>query len=74
MEISCSFATSLDTPDHIAIAERLGYRRAWCYGTSSSPASGGQAAGAPPVRTRQCRAGGAVEHPDCRILDRPNGA
>ncbi len=31
MEISCSFATSLDTPDHIAIAERLGYRRAWCY-------------------------------------------
>ena len=31
MDISCSFATSLDTPDHIAIAERLGYRRAWCY-------------------------------------------
>lgn len=31
MEISCAFATSLDTPDHIAIAERLGYRRAWCY-------------------------------------------
>jgi 5,10-methylenetetrahydromethanopterin reductase len=31
MEISCSFATSLDTPDHIALAERLGYRRAWCY-------------------------------------------
>lgn len=31
MEISCAFATSLDTPDHIAVAERLGYRRAWCY-------------------------------------------
>ena len=31
LEISCSFATSLDTPEHIAIAERLGYRRAWCY-------------------------------------------
>src|SRR5438874_4383426 len=31
MEISCSFATSLDTPEHIVLAERLGYRRAWCY-------------------------------------------
>lgn len=31
MEISCAFATSLATPDHIAIAERLGYRRAWAY-------------------------------------------
>jgi 5,10-methylenetetrahydromethanopterin reductase len=31
VEISCSFATSLDTPEHIALAEGLGYRRAWCY-------------------------------------------
>ena len=31
MDISCAFATSLDTPDQIALAERLGYRRAWCY-------------------------------------------
>lgn len=31
MEISCAFATSLATPDYIVIAERLGYRRAWCY-------------------------------------------
>jgi 5,10-methylenetetrahydromethanopterin reductase len=31
VEISCAFATSLDTPEHIAVAERLGYRRAWCY-------------------------------------------
>jgi 5,10-methylenetetrahydromethanopterin reductase len=31
MEISCAFATSLETPDYIAVAERLGYRRAWCY-------------------------------------------
>jgi 5,10-methylenetetrahydromethanopterin reductase len=29
--ISCVFAPSLDTPAHIALAERLGYRRAWCY-------------------------------------------
>jgi 5,10-methylenetetrahydromethanopterin reductase len=28
---SCAFAPSPDTPDHIALAERLGYHRAWCY-------------------------------------------
>jgi 5,10-methylenetetrahydromethanopterin reductase len=31
LDISCAFATSPATPDHIAIAEDLGYRRAWCY-------------------------------------------
>ncbi len=31
VEISCAFATSLDTPEHVAIAEELGYRRAWLY-------------------------------------------
>lgn len=31
MELSCTFATSLDTPEHIRIAESLGYDRAWAY-------------------------------------------
>lgn len=31
MELSAAFATSLDTPEHIRIAEDLGYVRAWCY-------------------------------------------
>src|SRR5262245_18080128 len=31
MDISCAFATSTDTPEHIVLAERLGYARAWCY-------------------------------------------
>jgi 5,10-methylenetetrahydromethanopterin reductase len=31
MEISCAFAPSLSSPQHIAIAEELGYCRAWCY-------------------------------------------
>jgi 5,10-methylenetetrahydromethanopterin reductase len=31
LEMSCAFATSLDTPDHVRIAEDLGYRRAWLY-------------------------------------------
>lgn len=31
MDVSCAFATSMETPEHIALAEDLGYRRAWCY-------------------------------------------
>ena len=33
MDISCALAPVPDTPDHIALAERLGYRRAWVYDT-----------------------------------------
>lgn len=33
MEISCAFPTSLDSPGHIALAEELGYARAWLYDT-----------------------------------------
>jgi 5,10-methylenetetrahydromethanopterin reductase len=31
LDISCAFATSMATPDHVAVAEDLGYRRAWLY-------------------------------------------
>lgn len=31
MEISCAFATSMQTPEHIRVAEDLGYQRAWAY-------------------------------------------
>lgn len=33
MHISCAFPTTLDSPDHIATAEQLGYERAWLYDT-----------------------------------------
>jgi 5,10-methylenetetrahydromethanopterin reductase len=33
MDISCAFPPVPDTPDHIALAERLGYRRSWVYDT-----------------------------------------
>src|SRR3978361_893204 len=33
MEISCAFPTTLDSPEHVALAERLGYERAWLYDT-----------------------------------------
>jgi 5,10-methylenetetrahydromethanopterin reductase len=31
VEISCAFAPSMDTPDHVALAETMGYRNAWLY-------------------------------------------
>ncbi|MGE0601904.1 MAG: LLM class flavin-dependent oxidoreductase [Dehalococcoidia bacterium] len=31
IKISCAFATSLATPDHVVVAEELGYHRAWLY-------------------------------------------
>jgi 5,10-methylenetetrahydromethanopterin reductase len=31
--ISAAFATSLETPEHVRIAEQLGYERAWLYDT-----------------------------------------
>src|SRR3954452_10589423 len=33
METSCAFPTALDSPDQIALAEELGYDRAWLYDT-----------------------------------------
>jgi 5,10-methylenetetrahydromethanopterin reductase len=33
MDISCQFATSLYSPEHIAVAEQLGYHRAWLHDT-----------------------------------------
>src|SRR6188472_3043472 len=30
-DLSCAFATSMATPEHVAVAESLGYRRAWLY-------------------------------------------
>src|SRR5258705_12377713 len=31
MDISCGFATATDTPEHVARAEQLGFKRAWLY-------------------------------------------
>lgn len=33
MDVSCAFPTALSSPDDIALAERLGYDRAWVYDT-----------------------------------------
>ena len=31
MRLSCALATSMDTPEHVRVAESLGYERAWLY-------------------------------------------
>lgn len=31
MDVSCAFATTLDSPQHAALAEELGYERAWFF-------------------------------------------
>jgi 5,10-methylenetetrahydromethanopterin reductase len=31
LNISCALAPSVDTPEHVKLAEQLGYRRAWVY-------------------------------------------
>jgi len=31
IEVTCAFATQMATVDHIVLAEKLGYTRAWCY-------------------------------------------
>ncbi|HEX7323665.1 MAG TPA: LLM class flavin-dependent oxidoreductase [Mycobacterium sp.] len=33
LDISAGFATTLSTPEHVQVAEELGYRRAWLYDT-----------------------------------------
>jgi 5,10-methylenetetrahydromethanopterin reductase len=33
MDISCAFPTTLESPQHVALAEELGYARAWLYDT-----------------------------------------
>ncbi|PYN53862.1 MAG: 5,10-methylene tetrahydromethanopterin reductase, partial [Candidatus Rokuibacteriota bacterium] len=33
MDFSCAFPPVPETPDHIALAEKLGYRRAWVFDT-----------------------------------------
>jgi 5,10-methylenetetrahydromethanopterin reductase len=33
MEISCALPTTLESPEHVAIAEELGFTRAWFYDT-----------------------------------------
>ena len=64
--ISCVFAPSLDTPAHIELAERLGYRRAWCYDSPALCADPWMILALAAARTRAIGLGPATLVPSLR--------
>jgi len=66
MELSCALATSMATPDHIAEAERLGYRRAWIYDSPALYPDPWMALALAAVRTSTIGLGPAVLIPSLR--------
>lgn len=60
MEINCVFAPAIDTPDHIVLAEQLGYQRAWVYDVPVSYADTGATLGIAATRTSTIRLGVSV--------------
>jgi 5,10-methylenetetrahydromethanopterin reductase len=66
VDISCAFATSLDTPAHIAVAESLGYRRAWAYDSPALYPDVWVALGLAAERTSRIGLGPAVLVPSLR--------
>src|SRR6202165_3261784 len=68
MEINCVFAPASDTPDHIVLAEELGYTRAWVYDVPVSYADTGITVGMAAARTSTIRLGISVITPHLRHL------
>lgn len=66
MEISCAFPTTLDTPDHIVIAEELGYKRAWIYDTPQQSPDVWMTLALAAVRTSRIALGPGVLVPSLR--------
>ena len=66
MDISCAFAPVPDTPDHIALAERLGYRRSWVYDTPASQLDVWMTLARAAERTRRIELGTGVLIPSLR--------
>jgi 5,10-methylenetetrahydromethanopterin reductase len=66
MDISCAFPTTLDTPDHIVIAEELGYGRAWIYDTPQQSPDVWMTLALAAVRTERIGIGPGVLVPSLR--------
>jgi 5,10-methylenetetrahydromethanopterin reductase len=66
MDISCAFAPVPDTPDHVALAERLGYRRAWVYDTPALQLDVWMTLARAAERTRRIERGTGVLIPSLR--------
>jgi 5,10-methylenetetrahydromethanopterin reductase len=68
LRFSCGFPPSLDTPDHIALAESLGYTRAWCYDSPSFYSDTWMILGLAAARTNRIGLGTAVLVPSLREI------
>ena len=66
MDIACAFPTTLDSPDHIAIAEDLGYHRAWLYDTPQQSPDVWMSLGLAAARTERIGLGPGVLIPSLR--------
>lgn len=60
MEIDCALAAGVATPEHVALAEELGYVRAWCHAAPSSYPDPGMSLAVAAARTSRIRIGLAV--------------
>jgi len=68
MEISVTFAPIVDTPDHIALAEELGFDRAWVYDVPVAWADTGITLALAAARTSRIRLGISVMTPHLRHI------
>ena len=66
MDISCAFPPVPETPEHTALAERLGYRRAWVYDTPALQLDVWMTLGRAAERTRRIELGPGVLIPSLR--------
>jgi 5,10-methylenetetrahydromethanopterin reductase len=66
MDLSCAFMTSVDTPDHVVVAERLGYGRAWAYDSPAITADVWMALALAATRTSTIGLGPGVLVPSLR--------
>ncbi len=66
MDISCAFAPVPETPAHIALAERLGYQRAWVFDTPALQLDVWMTLARAAERTRRIELGPGVLIPSLR--------
>jgi len=66
VEVSCAFPTALDSPDNIALAERMGYDRAWVYDTPQQSPDVWMTLALAAVRTERIGLGQGVLVPSLR--------
>jgi len=57
MEIDCALAVGVATPEHVALAEELGFTRAWCHAAPRSYGDPGMALAVAAERTSRIRLG-----------------